>query len=151
MFSYVIGRSQYADIVLPNDQVGPRHAELLITRDQRSYLTDCGCAGGTFLWVEQDYGAAPGQWHPVRQCFLPPQAHLRFADHVTTLSALLAQISHRDAHRPKAPQESDAMGRWRQLKPQPLEGAAAPIAGDSLPYGPVERDPLTGEIIRRSL
>ena len=46
--TFVIGRSSFADIVIPDESVAPRHAEVVITADGRYYVTDCASTGGTF-------------------------------------------------------------------------------------------------------
>ncbi|MGI9491172.1 MAG: FHA domain-containing protein, partial [Geminicoccaceae bacterium] len=44
----MIGRSLYANITLVDASVAPHHAELVVTDDDRYYLTDCASASGTW-------------------------------------------------------------------------------------------------------
>ncbi|HMB77873.1 MAG TPA: FHA domain-containing protein [Kiloniellaceae bacterium] len=137
--TYVIGRSSLADIVIPDESVAPRHAEVVITVDGRYYVTDCASAGGTWrriAWqaqpdVREDLGAEAG-WELLRQDFVAGDEELRFGDFASSLDRLFA-ASHSRHHNTKTP-ATTAMTR-----------------GDTAarPQGRVERDPLTGQIVRK--
>jgi FHA domain len=123
----VIGRSPSADVVIADTAVAPHHAELVITDDGRLYLIDCATDGGT--WVRSDGETASG-WQPVRQGFVRPDQPLRLGDHQCTAGDLL---------------------RWS--RGAPADAPAGAGAWDPAPQrrmrGPVIRDPVTGEIVRR--
>jgi pSer/pThr/pTyr-binding forkhead associated (FHA) protein len=123
MKTYVIGRSKDADISIADDSVARRHAEIVVTDGGRYHLTDCASAAGTWRAdvAEQD-GAG---WRPVRQDFVGGDEPIRLGDYRCTVRALLRE----------ATDGGDDSGA--------VSGEAAP--------GPVERDPVTGEIVRRRL
>jgi hypothetical protein len=125
----VIGRSRLADIMVPEATVARRHAELVIADDGRFFLTDCGTSTGTWRWVEEPGG--DGRWQTIRQAFVDADGPLRLGDHRCTARDLLRQVDGRD---------DAGEGRWRPA-------AAAEPAGRV--RGRVERDPATGEIVRR--
>ncbi len=140
MRTLVIGRSPDADIVLADPTVARRHAELVVTDDGRLHLSDCGGDGGTWRAVAKRDGAEV--WERTRQSFVGARQPLRFGAYRATAEELLA--TH-------APGQWSA-GQWTPGQAaSATAGAAAPAgsaAGDSL-GGPVERDPRTGEIVRR--
>lgn len=135
MRTLVIGRSPDADIVLADATVARRHAELVITDDGRYHLTDCGGDGGTWRAVARRDGAEV--WERTRQSFVAARQPLRFGAYRATVEELLA---------------TRAPGQWtpgqRASGPAGTVGPAGSAVGDSL-SGPVERDPRTGEIVRR--
>jgi hypothetical protein len=59
--TYVIGRSAFADIVLADESVAPRHAEVVVT----------------------------ARWEPIRQAFVLADEPLRLGEHLCTLKDLL--------------------------------------------------------------
>ena len=124
MWTYVIGCSDYADIVVSHESVKPRHAELTITGDGRYFITDCMTGAGS--WIGQPEGVTREEdWIPIRQGFVEQGALLRLGEYICRLSILLDSLkirSHADS-----PQDSKRTS------------------------GPVERDPVTGEIIPREL
>lgn len=134
MKTLVIGRSPYADVVIADLSVAPHHAELVVTDDGRLHLTDGASEAGTW---RQDAagGAGEGGWVRVRQAFVRPDEPLRLGNHRCAAGDLL---------------------RAAGLGPA-TEGSAA--TGSTLPgtaptsrlRGRVERDPTTGEIVRRRL
>lgn len=119
-----IGRSADNDVPVADDSVQPRHAELVITEEGRAYLHDCG---GNATWRQDGEGA----WQAVRQQFIEPDDRLRFGEFVTHLSDLLRRADRPQGLTPRAGQ----VGAER-LVPSALRGR-------------VERDPTTGELIRR--
>jgi hypothetical protein len=122
----VIGRSPSADVVIADASVAPHHAELVITDDGRLYLTDCATDGGT--WVRTEVETASG-WQPVRQEFVRPDQPLRLGDHQCTAGDLLRWSRG-------APADASASGGWDSAAQRRVRG-------------PVARDPVTGEIVRR--
>ena len=134
--TYVIGRSAFADIVLADESVAPRHAEVVVTDDGRFHLTDCATATGTWRRIaapRRRRSRAPPLWEPVRQAFVLDDESLRLGEHLCTLKDLLRTAA-------EVPGATGA---------QPAAPAAA--AGDAAPRvrGRVERDAKTGEIVRK--
>jgi pSer/pThr/pTyr-binding forkhead associated (FHA) protein len=139
----VIGRSPFADVVVADPSVAPHHAELVVTDDGRLYLVDCASAGGT--WRQQGgsrtgggRGAAvePERWQPIRQGFVAADEQLRLGDHRCTGEALL-RAARDGVQSPAPPAAMAATGA------SPGDGGRQPLRGR------VERDALTGEIVRR--
>lgn len=127
MKTFVIGRSRFADIMVPDASVARRHAEVVIGSDGRCYLTDCGTPGGTWRWTDVSSGG--DDWRRVRQSFIDPDELIRLGDHTCTLRELLRQV-----------ETQDEGGRWR---PTAVGDVGARLRGR------VERDPLTGEIVSK--
>jgi predicted component of type VI protein secretion system len=132
MRTFVIGRSPDADIVLADDSVARQHAELVITDDGRFHLTDCGDGDGT--WRAVATRAGQEVWERTRQSFVAAGQPLRFGSLRVTVQELLAR-------REPSPRDQEAAGPAGS-------GGGAGSAEPGL-RGPVERDPLTGEIVRR--
>jgi hypothetical protein len=119
--TYIVGRSPYADIVIADPTVAERHAEIVEAADGRLFIADCASGAGT--WRLE--GTA---WEPVRQRFVAREDVLLLGQYRCTLAELLA---------PLAPREPGPGGGT---------GEADPVR-----KGRVERDPTTGEIVRRRL
>lgn len=124
MKTYVVGRSPYADVVIPDPSISERHAEIVETDDRRWFITDCGTQGGT---SRLNRGPGGRSWAAIRQCFVAPDDVLRLGEHECELSDLLGQVER--------PEGSFVAGSGER---------AVRTAGR------VERDPLTGEIVRRT-
>jgi pSer/pThr/pTyr-binding forkhead associated (FHA) protein len=127
MQTYLIGRSSYADIILADPAIAAYHAELVVTADGRYHLTDCGSESGTFVRETKD-----DDWRPLRQEFISAKDEIRFGNYSCGLEDLLrhAGLSEdREEIGGKGARDSDA--------------SSVPLRG------PVERDPVTGEIVRR--
>lgn len=138
--TYVIGCSSFADIVIPDESVAPRHAEVVITADGRYYLTDCASSSGTWRRIawQANSGtdidvAADAGWELLRQDFVAGDEELRFGDHASNLDRLFAASPKRSEAATGATPASDSR----------------PNADTTRPQGRVERDPLTGQIIRK--
>lgn len=142
MKTYVIGRSRFADIVLPDTSVAPRHAELVVTDGGRLHLTDCASGNGTWRLTGRAGGASHARqlgWERIRQTFVTVDQALRLGEHECTAGELLRSMLSADG-----PGEGGSGGgNWRP--------GAAMRAGPERVRGPVERDPVTGEIIRKRL
>jgi predicted component of type VI protein secretion system len=134
MRTFVIGRSPDADIVLADASVGRQHAELVITDDGRFHLTDCG--GGDGTWRAVAVRAGQEVWERTRQSFVAAGQPLRFGSIRVTVQELLAR-------REPSPREQEAAG--------PAGGGGGAGATELGLRGPVERDPRTGEIVRRRI
>ena len=135
MRTFVIGRSPDADIVLADASVGHCHAELVITDDGRFHLTDCG--GGDGTWRAVALRGGQEVWERTRQSFVAAGQPLRFGSLRVTVQELLAR-------REPSPRDQEAAG---------LAGGGGNGGGTGEPglRGPVERDPRTGEIVRRRI
>lgn len=134
MRTYVIGRSPNADIVLADPSVARQHAELVITDDGRFHLTDCGGGDGTWRAVALRDGQEI--WERTRQSFVAAGQPLRFGEYRATVQELLAR-------RPPAARSHAAASGSAEV--------GGPGAADPGLRGPVERDPRTGEIVRRRI
>ena len=143
MRTYVIGRSPHADIVLADPTVARRHAELLSTDDGRLFLTDCASDSGSWRQASHppgklpDAGAETGnsEWLPLRQTFINANEPLRLGDFHCNAAQLLQLANDTPDNGNARPRNQDSFGARNQ------PGA--------MPRGSVERDPRTGEIIRR--
>ena len=134
MMTYVIGRSAFADIVVADDSVAPRHAELVITDDGRFHITDCATTTGT--WRQSATGISEeanddSPWQPVRQAFVAQGEPLRLGGYLCTLRDLLQSLSAE-----------------RVVSQDGRGGAAAVSDRPQRHKGRVERDAKTGEIVR---
>ena len=128
MRTVVIGRSPYADVVLADATVARRHAEVVVTNDGRFYVTDCCTESGSWRRITGE--ADRDRWEKLRQGFVGESDLLRFGDHRCTLRELLRDVDT---------SESVAVGASGR-------GRGEGTNGDRR-TGPVERDPLTGEIV----
>lgn len=137
MRSFVIGRSQFADLRLPDASIAAQHAEIVVTEDGRAHVTDTGSPGGTWCRVRDEAGGE--SWAPIRQSFVATDDVLRFGDHAVPVRDLLRELL------PKVRQ--DTGGGGQRSGTSGGEGSARP----GPLKGPVERDPVTGEIVRRRL
>jgi len=68
---FTIGRSRECDIVLADESVSRKHAELIFMPDGKLFLTDCNSLNGTALITD-------GKLTPVHQEFLSPTDVVRF-------------------------------------------------------------------------
>ncbi len=82
--TYTIGRGSENDIVVDDPSVSRRHAELVIARDGRYFLTDCVSTNGT--WSQDD-----GQWQGIRQDYVDKGTRLRIGKVEMTVAELLAR------------------------------------------------------------
>jgi len=134
--TYVIGRSDSADVVLADESVAPRHAEVVETDDGRFFITDCLTATGTWRRVSsKEDGGADGRplWEPVRQAFVQRGEPLRLGEHLCSLNDLLGTA-------PAGQALPNAQPAWA---PGPPTEQAQRLRGR------VERDAKTGEIVRK--
>lgn len=143
MRTYVLGRSRFADIVLADPSVAPRHAELSVTRDGRGYVVDAGAAGGSFQRL-----AEGGGWTALRQGFVGRGTILRFGAFEIPAQTLI------ELARGRPPGEPGRLWSGEGSEGSGGSGGAAGsgTGGDGRrPRGRVERDPVTGEIVGRPL
>lgn len=135
MRTYVIGRSPHADIVLADPSVARRHAELLNSDDGRLFLTDCASDSGSWRQAVSTSNSANPDWLPLRQAFIDADEPLRLGEFHCTAAQLLQMASG-------TPDNGDSSARGH-------DGFGARNEPATMPRGSVERDPHTGEIIRR--
>lgn len=86
--TFRIGRSPDCDVVLADDSVSRRHAELVVTAQGELYLSDCHSTHGTSL-VERGTG------RPIKQEVVRPDATLRFGDVTMTAAELITALAAR--------------------------------------------------------
>jgi len=135
MKAWTIGRSRTADIIIGPDQnsVSREHAELVETDEGRYYLTDCDSRFGTYIFEPG------GNWKRFRQSYVQKRDQVRLGEYEVSVAELLTLVPDDSEPRPV---------------PQYVFVSDKDTARDSdiseLPHGPVERDPATGKIIRRS-
>lgn len=120
----MIGRSPYADVVITDLSVAPHHAELVVSDDGRLHLTDGASEGGSW----QEDGA--GGWTQIRQAFVRADQRLRLGDHPCTAGDLLRAAG-------------------LQTRASAATGPGPQSTMRTRLQGRVERDPATGEIVRR--
>lgn len=130
--TYVVGRSPYADIVLADDSIARRHAEIVVTADGRFHVTDCASGKGTWHAARNTEGEE--LWQPLRQGFVAADQPLRLGEQVTTVGTLLGPLAESG--------QLENGGRWRR------EGSQD---SDDRPSGRVERDPVSGEIVQKRI
>ena len=145
--TYMVGRSRDADIVLVDPTVSRLHAELVSGSRGTWFLVDRGSTGGT-------YRRDAGCWIPVRQEFVRPGDRLKLGEFECVLDDLLRRLpASAGARASSPPGPSDTSGKG-SVKGSP--GTGSPVKGspgtgspvlDDRPFGPVRRDPETGEII----
>ncbi len=130
--------------MVPDPTVSRSHAELVRTADGRFYLTDCGSTFGT-------HTSAGDSWETLRQGFVEQEAPLRLGEFVTSIDELLRLLPDEDSGRRMVAVEGE-IEEQRFSQDTALVGrnvVLEPARDASLPRGPVERDPETGEIIRK--
>lgn len=135
MRTLVLGRSPFADVVIAEGSLAPHHAELTITDDGRLYLVDCAAKGGTW---RQSAARGDGQdhWLPLRQDFVAADEPLRLGDYRCTAAGLLRAARG-------APPRPGGTAAMAAAEASLADGGRQPLRGR------VERDALTGEIVRR--
>ena len=129
---YRIGRSEQADIHVDHRSVSRLHAELIMTADGRCYLTDCASLGGT-------HRRKNDKWVSVTQDFVNLADDLLLGRYKTSVKQLLALSAQN-------------RGRKNRLKGGNHPGSGLSQRGvkdDERPYGRVQRDEETGDIIPR--
>jgi hypothetical protein len=133
--TFIIGTSALADIIVDQEGVAPRHAELVVTDAGQLYLTDCASGLGT--WRAADGGGAQDDeksisWLPVRQEFIAREDLIRLGRLRCRLGELLESVSARRGSQAGQRELGDAEAEQSRRK-----------------KGRVERDPITGQIVRK--
>jgi predicted component of type VI protein secretion system len=93
--TFTIGRSPECDLVLADDSVSRRHAELLVLDHGQLFLVDCQSTHGTRL-------TRRGQMRQVQQEFVEPDAVVSFGDVSLSVGELIEALraKHPDAALP---------------------------------------------------
>lgn len=130
----VVGRSPFADVIIADPSVAPHHAEIVITSSGRLHLTDCATPSGTWRLGPNEAGDGSSEWRPVRQAFVREDEPLRLGEYRCLAGQLVRSRPHRGEVSDRA---SEAAGR------EAHGGNRRPLRGR------VERDAVTGEIVRR--
>ena len=129
----LVGRSAHADVVIPDASVSAFHVEAVITADGRCHITDRASAQGTYHRPSE-----ADAWTSVRQVFVDMSDQLRLGEYVATVGDLLGGALDDSLQDDLAGTEGGS-------------GANPAAAGEARPRGAVERDPVTGEIVKRRL
>jgi hypothetical protein len=133
--TFIIGTSALADIIVDQEGVAPRHAELVITDSGQLYLTDCASGLGTWRAAQANGTQADEtsvSWLPVRQDFVGREDLIRLGRLRCRLGDLLESVS---------------TGHGAQTRPRDLGDAETEQSQHK--KGRVERDPITGQIVRK--
>lgn len=149
MTTYRIGRGTDNDIVIRDgkgyDTVSTAHAELVLAHDGRYYLTDRGSRNGTYVRRE-------GKWKRVRQEYVGEADRILLGDHETSVADLMRRVAGGAGADPMVGGAARG-GLDRSARRAGIGSARGGRAGrssDDLPSGPVEFDPETGEIVKKS-
>ena len=80
--TYTVGRSKKADFIIDDASVSRIHLEITVTHLGRIYCIDCRSTQGTFINKN-------GQWQPLRQGYVSPEAQLVVGDKTICPATLL--------------------------------------------------------------
>jgi predicted component of type VI protein secretion system len=83
--TFTVGRASDCDIVLADDTVSRRHAELVLVADGQVFVTDCHSTHGTHL-IEH------GRAAPLHQSVVAPHASIRFGDVTMEVAEILSAL-----------------------------------------------------------
>ena len=123
----VVGRGRRADIRLRDSSVSRLHMELTLGSDGTLHVADRSSTNGT--WIDEN-----GRWKQIAQCKVRPADRLRLGDVRIEVAELLR----------RAPPDKAAEGAGGG---QAGDGRPGERPDNSLPSGPVRRNPETGEVI----
>lgn len=134
--TWMVGRDPACDVVLDDEGVSRRHAELVRLPDGRLYVTDRVTTNGTFI-------SDGGDWRRIRQTLLSPTDRIRFGSQFSLTGGRLDALCPRDDARPGGGAGAGgASGRGAR------PGGAPPPKEDGRP-DPRKKlvvDPETGEV-----
>lgn len=102
MKTYWIGRSEQCDIQLTEACISRLHAELLIARDGRYYLTDCASSQGTFIAQDQS-------WKKMTQCYIEANQPLKLGDIKTSIAQLLKKCQNQSQSLKRNPETGEIL------------------------------------------
>ena len=131
--TFSIGSGKNCDIHLEQSSIDNIHAELVIARNGKLYLTDRASENGTFR-------KRGGRWVRLKQDYILPTESLRFGDFHISVSGLMQFIT---------PNGADTLlaASANSIDASNIKGAAAYDPKSALPTGRVRRSVDTGEII----
>jgi predicted component of type VI protein secretion system len=89
---FTIGRSADCDVVVADETVSRRHAELVVLERGTLYLIDCQSTHGTHVTEH-------GRTRAISEAYVSPAAIVRFGDAAMSVDELLAAVR---ARRPQA-------------------------------------------------
>ena len=123
--TYLVGRDPSCDYHIADQTVSRQHAEVVLARDGRFYVTDRGATSGTFV-------LAGRAWKPIRQVYVEPTARIRFGGYEMSAARLAVLRGQGSDSSPFMDRE---VGSANVGRPSP-ERVKAPV-----------RKPDTGEIV----
>ena len=88
--TWIVGRDGTCDVVLDEEGVSRRHAELVRLPDGKLYVTDRVTTNGTFIFDD-------GDWRRIRQVLLSPKDRIRFGPQYSLTGGQLDARCPRDA------------------------------------------------------
>jgi predicted component of type VI protein secretion system len=125
--TYLVGRDPSCDYRIAEKTVSRQHAEVILARDGRFYVTDRVTTSGTFV-------LAGREWKPVRQAYVEPTARIRFGGYEMA-AARLAVLRGQGSDGP--PVQGPRVGAADAGRPSPAR-VKAPA-----------RNPETAEIVEK--
>jgi hypothetical protein len=130
----VVGRSPFADVVIADPSVASHHAEIVVTSRGRLHLTDCATPTGTWRLGPAENGEGSSEWRPVRQAFVREDEPLRLGEYRCLAGQLVRSL-----------RQGGEAPAWASE----IAGQESPSGNRRSLRGRVERDAVTGEIVRR--
>ena len=127
MKSFLLGRGLECDVIFTDPTVSRRHAEFVVKSDREFLLVDSASTYGTFVLSGRE-------WKQITTAQVSIDDQIRLGRHDTTVRAVMSAVIER--LRGSAPAET---------KPMP----ASPAPREPVKRAALERDPETGEIIKR--
>lgn len=139
----MVGRDPACDVVLDDEGVSRRHAELVRLPDGQLYVTDHVTTNGTFLFDGRD-------WRRIRQTLLSPTDRIRFGSQCSLTGARLDALCPRAARPAGGAGAGGASGRGVQPGGAQPGGAPPPKEdGRPDPRKKLVVDPETGKVIEQ--
>ncbi len=134
MKSFLIGRGLECDVVLTDPSVSRRHAEFVVKSEREFLLRDSQSTYGTFVSTGND-------WKQITVAPVAIDDQIRFGRYTTTVRAVMSAVIEK--LRASAPAEPKHAPKAMAAPPpkEPVKESAKRPA--------IERDPETGEIIKR--
>ncbi|MGQ0686127.1 FHA domain-containing protein [Bradyrhizobium sp.] len=127
MKSFLLGRGLDCDVVFADPTVSRRHAEFVVKSEREFLLVDSASTYGTFVRSGQE-------WKQITTAQVSIDDQIRLGRHDTSVRAVMSAVIEK--LRASAPADE---------KPPP----ASPSSREPVKRAALERDPETGEIIRR--
>ena len=125
--TYRIGRDRECEVFLSDRSVSRLHAEIVVSKSGKFFLTDCKSNNGTYV-------GRGGKWVPIIQDFVEATEILLIGRHQTSVAKLVASAR-------------GAGQGGRAARQHTGKGSGGSGDTKDLPSGRVKRDPGTGDII----